>query len=74
MTREETAEWVGYYFGLQRAGNMRVMVIGEPLATGAGIAINKLRGLIDAEMAKVLAKLPDGTIEAWPNVTASTSH
>lgn len=63
MTREETAEWVGYYFGLQRAGNIKPSFVRGEVAT---VAINELRKMIDAEMAKVAAMLPPGTIDAWP--------
>jgi hypothetical protein len=47
---EETAEWVGYYFGLQRAINMNL-----PWARdgSASVAVNELRIMIRAEMAKV---------------------
>lgn len=53
MTREETAEWVGYYFGLQRAVNMK------------RLPENFVQFLL-TEMGKVEASLPPGTIDAWP--------
>lgn len=53
MTREQTAEWVGYYFGLQRAVNMK------------RLPENYVRFLL-GEMRDVEAKLPTGTIESWP--------
>lgn len=65
-TREETAEWVGYYFGLQRAGNLRVPAVSADQADGAGVAVNALRRLIQSEMNRVEAMLPPGTIDAWP--------
>lgn len=52
LTREETAEWVGYYFGLQRAFN-------KGLHT-------RVSEELEAEMGDVLLKMPPGTIEAWP--------
>lgn len=61
MTREETAEWVGHYFGLQRAGNIK-------LPGGDADTINRFRMMLDAAMAEVKAKLPLGTIDAWPRV------
>ncbi|MEO6382000.1 MAG: hypothetical protein ABIO35_08380 [Nitrobacter sp.] len=63
MTREETAEWVGCYFGLQRAGNMN-----PPVLRGdeGSRMLNGLRAMIQAEMDKIEAKLPPGTIDAWP--------
>lgn len=64
MTREETAEWVGHYFGLQRAGNMMPRV---PRGNEATRVLNALRDMIDAEMREVEAKLPPGTIENWPS-------
>ena len=62
MTREETAEWVGYYFGLQRAGNMTPRV--ERGEEGSRV-LNALRAMIDSEMASVAAKLPPETIDNW---------
>ncbi len=55
MTREETAEWVGYYFGLQSAINMKRL---------PEEYVRFLRG----EMSAVEARLPPGTIDAWPRV------
>jgi len=66
MTREETAEWVGHYFGLQKAGNMMPRV--ERGEEGTRV-LNALREMIDAEMRKVEAKLPPGTIDAWPRLS-----
>ena len=68
MTREETAEWVGFYFGLQRAGNMKIAGYMGPESSRA---INLLRAMIDDEMALVIAKLPPGTIDAWPRSIAN---
>lgn len=53
MTREETAEWVGYYFGLTRAFNMSRLP-------------SEFVRFLDHEMRAVEAKLPPGTIESWP--------
>lgn len=69
MTREETAEWVGCYFGLQKAGNLKLGFARGPVGT---FVLNELRKMIDAEMRAVEAKLPPGTIDAWPqDVTSS---
>ncbi len=54
MTREETAEWVGYYFGLQRALN-------------AAPANPPFKTFLETEMGDVLLKMPPGTVEAWPS-------
>lgn len=62
MTREEMAEWVGYYHGLQRAGNMMPRV--ERGDDGSRV-LNALREMIDAEKATIVAKLPAGTIDNW---------
>ena len=62
MTREETAEWVGYYFGLQRAGNMMPRV--ERGEEGSRV-LNALRAMIDSEMASVAAKLPPEAMDNW---------
>jgi len=64
LTREQTAEWVGYYFGLQRASNLQVNVGG----TGGADAINRLRSTLDAEMKDVAEKLPAGAIDHWPYI------
>ena len=64
MPREEIAEWVGYYFGLQRAGNLRLTI---PRGDGESRALNDLRKSIDAEMAKIVKMLPPGTIDGWPH-------
>jgi hypothetical protein len=53
MEREQTAEWVGYYFGLQRAINMKRLPENY---------VTFLRG----EMAEVEGRLPPGTIDNWP--------
>lgn len=53
MRREETAEWVGYYFGLQRAINMK------------RLPENFVAYLL-AEMQTVERSLPPGTIGTWP--------
>lgn len=53
MTREQTAEWVGYFFGLQRAINMKRLP-------------NEFVRFLRAEMDDIEAKLPPGTIDAWP--------
>lgn len=58
MTREEIAEWVGCYFGLQQAGNINV--------PGDGATINRIRKEIDARKRAIEAKLPPGAIENWP--------
>jgi hypothetical protein len=47
------AEWVGYYFGLQRALNMKRL---PP----------EFVSFLDHEMREVESKLPPGTIENWP--------
>lgn len=60
----EVAEWVGYYHGLQRVGNMRSPGHGDQ----GQMAINDLRGQIEAEMKRVEAMLPPGTLDAWPRV------
>lgn len=57
LTREETAEWVGYYFGLQRALNK---------GPHTQIATE-----LETEMGDVLLKMPPGTVEAWPAVCLS---
>lgn len=53
LTREQIAELVGFYFGLQRAINMRRLP--EEYVT-----------FLRAEMQDVESKLPPGTIDAWP--------
>lgn len=60
-TREELAEQVGYYFGLQRAINMKRLP--EEFVTF-------LRG----EMQHVEKKLPPGTIDAWPRSPVTESR
>jgi hypothetical protein len=47
------AEWVGYYFGLQRALNMKRLPA-------------EFVAFLDHEMHEVKDKLPPGTIESWP--------
>jgi hypothetical protein len=47
------AEWVGYYFGLQRALNMKRLPA-------------EFVSFLDHEMHEVESKLPPGTIENWP--------
>jgi hypothetical protein len=47
------AEWVGYYFGLQRALNMKRLPA-------------EFVAFLDHEMREVESKLPPGTIESWP--------
>jgi hypothetical protein len=47
------AEWVGYYFGLQRALNMKRLP-------------QEFVAFLDHEMREVESKLPPGTIESWP--------
>jgi hypothetical protein len=59
--REQTAELVGRYFGLQSAGNMMPKV--ERGEEGTGV-LNALRALIDAEMKAIEAKLPPEIIDA----------
>lgn len=59
----KTAEAVGYYFGLQRAGNMKLSI---PRGDAETIALNDIRRQIDAEMKKVEDELPPGTIDQWP--------
>ena len=54
MTREETAEWVGYYFGLTRAFNMKRLP-------------DEFVRFLDGEMREVEAKLPPGTLDSWPH-------
>ena len=66
LTREQMAEKVGYYFGLQRAGNHHPH-IPDPSGDGARM-LNALRQWIDNEMAKMEAELPRDAIERWPNV------
>lgn len=66
LTREQIAEKVGYYFGLQRASNHHPHTP-DPNGDGAR-AINAIREWLDGEMAKVEAELPAGAIERWPNV------
>lgn len=58
MTREQTAEWVGYYFGLQRAVNLTHMP-------------ENFRTLLLHEMADVELKVGPGVLADWPNVTLS---
>jgi hypothetical protein len=65
MTDLEIAEWVGFYYGLQRAGNMHVAHTTDE----AGRTLNALRRLIQAEMDKTEAKLPPGALEEWPSDT-----
>lgn len=70
MTREQTAELVGRYFGLQWAGNAMPRI--ERGDEGTRM-LNALRDMIDLEMAVVKAKLPPGTIDAWPNDPGATT-
>jgi hypothetical protein len=56
------AERVGYYFGLQCAGNMSSQC---QHGDGGGRMLNALRILIDAEMRRIVAELPPGTIDNW---------
>lgn len=63
MNREQTAELVGQYFGLQQAGNMMPRI--ERGEEGTRM-LNALRAMIDAKIRGVEAKLPPGTIENWP--------
>ena len=65
MRREEMAEWVGKYFGLQQAGNMMPRI--ERGEEGTRM-LNALRAMIDEEKKAIEEKLPHGTIERWPNV------
>jgi hypothetical protein len=51
------AEWVGYYFGLQRALNMKRLP-------------SEFVSFLDHEMREVESKLPPGTIESWPKEVA----
>jgi hypothetical protein len=51
------AEWVGYYFGLQRATNMKRLPA-------------EFVSFLDHEMREVESKLPPGTIESWPKEVA----
>lgn len=68
MPRELTAEWIGYYFGLQHAANLNpVPAIAPEHAEGAGRAVNELRRTLDAEMRLVEARLPPGALEGWPH-------
>lgn len=53
MTRVEIAEYVGYYFGLQRAINMKRLP-------------EEYVRFLRAEMSDIEAKLEPGTIDAWP--------
>lgn len=53
LARVEVAEWVGYYFGLQRAYN----------AAPAG---RDFQTFLEIEMSHALSKMPPGTVEAWP--------
>lgn len=53
--REQTAEWVGCYFGIQRAVNMKRLP-------------EEFCQFLLAEMRSIEAKLPLGTIDAWPGV------
>lgn len=63
MEREEMALEVGRYFGLQQAGNMMPPV---PRGDEGSRVLNSLRAMIDEQMAKIVAELPPGTIDAWP--------
>jgi hypothetical protein len=65
MTREQTTELVGQYFGLQQAGNMMPRI--ERGEEGTRM-LNALRAMIDTAMKEIEAKLPPGTIEYWPHV------
>lgn len=56
MTREETAEWVGYYFGLTRAFNMKRLP-------------SEFVRFLDVEMREVEARLSPDTINNWPRST-----
>lgn len=67
QTREDVAELVGRYFGLQRAGNMRVFAPSAEMADAVGWTINSIRRMIDEDMKEIERKLPPGTIDRWPN-------
>jgi len=53
MDREQIAEQVGFYFGLQRACNLKRMP-------------EEFCRLLLAEMKDTADKLPPGTIDSWP--------
>ena len=55
MNREQTAEWVGYYFGLQRAVNLKRLP-------------EEFVQFLLSEMKDVEEKLPAGTIDKWPAI------
>lgn len=65
-SREETAELVGRYFGLQSAGNMRVFAPNAADAGAVSWTVNALREMIQEDMDEIVKKLPPGTIDAWP--------
>lgn len=64
LTKEQTAEYVGQYFGLQQAGNMMPKIERDEEGTRM---LNALRAMIDDKKKEIEAKLPPGTIEVWPN-------
>lgn len=63
MTDLETAEWVGCYFGLQQAANMKLPF---PRDDSSSRAQNAIGDMCLAKMHEIEAKLPPGTIDAWP--------
>lgn len=71
MKREEMAEWVGYYFGLQRAGNLNPRIL---RGDEGSRMLNAMRNLIDAEMKRIERMLPPGTIDTWPRVSGGADH
>jgi hypothetical protein len=71
LTHDEIAEFVGYYFGLQRACNLKPDVAhlirqSAEHADTVGQTVNAYRRELLAQMKDVEAKLPPGTLEAWP--------
>jgi hypothetical protein len=62
MTHVEMAELVGFYFGLQAAGNMRP----NTYTPEAANTLNALREMIDLKMRQIQARLPPDTIDNWP--------
>jgi hypothetical protein len=64
MTREEIAEWVGCYFGLQQAINIRPQI--EDASGDGGRMLVALRSELRRRMDEIEGRLPPGAIESWP--------
>ncbi len=66
LSREQIAELVGCYFGLQQASNYHPRTP-DPSGDGA-VMLNALRAEMDRRMDAIKAKLPPGTVDNWPNI------